>query len=240
MKLVVKKDYDESSRYLADMFKDTVSKKADAILGLATGSSPMGLYKYLVEDFKKGLVDFSQTRTINLDEYVGLPREHDQSFGYFMDEHFFSKVNIKEENIMLINGAGDPQEQCEKYNAFLNENSIDMLVVGIGTNGHIGFNEPDKVFLASTHMTSLTQETIKANSRFFESESEVPQSAITMGIAGITRAKKVALIATGESKADAIKKLLDDDAVDPMLPCSILKACKDATVIIDEALYNRI
>lgn len=240
MKLVVKKDYAESSRYLADMFRDTVLEKPDALLGLATGSSPIGLYDCMTEDYEKGIVDFSRVHTINLDEYEGLPRSNDQSFGYFMDKHLFSRVNIAPENIMLIDGTDDPQRQADIYNRYLDSHRIDMLVVGIGTNGHIGFNEPEPYFESSTHVTDLTEATIKANSRFFASEDEVPNRAITMGVKGIVCAKRVALIATGEFKAAAIKQLLSDDRIDPMLPCSIMKLCADATVIIDEALYNKI
>jgi len=240
MKLVVKKDYEQCSRYLADMFREVVLAKPDALLGLATGSSPVGMYRCLVEDYENGMVDFSRVRTINLDEYIGLPREHEQSFGYFMDKHFFSKVNIREENIMLVDGADDAERQVARYNSFLEDNFMDILVVGIGTNGHVGFNEPDSVLTAPTHVTDLTEDTIRANSVHFEDASQVPRKAITMGAAGITRAAKVVLIASGKAKANAVKRLLADEFVDPMLPCSILKLCRDATVIIDEALYNEI
>lgn len=239
MRLVITKDYEESSRLLADMFEQVIEEKGDAVLGLATGSSPLGMYRYLVQDYKEGKVDFSRVRTINLDEYVGLARNHEQSFGYFMDQHLFSKVNIMENNIMLVDGTADVEEQIKRYNQFLQEHSIDILLLGIGTNGHIGFNEPDRIFRAGAHQVFLAEETIQANSRFFQSCDDVPRSAITMGIAGIVNAKKVVLIASGEAKADAIRRLLADDSIDPMLPCSILKICQDAIVIVDQNLYER-
>ena len=142
MKRIVTESYEESSRILADLFGDVIRSKPHPLLGCATGSSPIGLYRFLTEDYRAGKLDFSGVSTINLDEYAGLARSHNQSFGYFMDRHLFSKVNIKEENIMLADGAGDAQEQCRRYDSFLAENDIDILVLGIGVNGHIGFNEP--------------------------------------------------------------------------------------------------
>ncbi len=239
MKLIVTESYEESSRVLADMFEEVITKKSDAVLGLATGSSPVGLYRYLVQDYKAGKLDFSKIHTINLDEYEGLSRSHEQSFGYFMDKHLFSEVNLKEENIMLVDGAGDMEEQIKRYDDFLEENPIDILVLGIGNNGHIGFNEPDKVLWAGTHLVKLEEETIKANARFFEKESDVPGRAVTMGMSGIVNAEKVVLIASGKAKADAVCRLLEDDKIDPMLPCSILKVCRDAVVIVDRELYEQ-
>lgn len=239
MKLVVTENYEESSRILADMVEQVIAEKKDAVLGLPTGSSPVGMYHYLVQDYQEGKVDFSEVHTINLDEYTGLEREHVQSFGYFMDQHLFSKVNVPAENIMLIDGTGSAAEQIDRYDRFLDDNTIDILVVGIGNNGHIGFNEPDTVFHAQTHLTELESETIKANARFFEKESDVPRSAITMGMSAILKARKVVLIATGEAKAGAIERLFMDDTIDPMFPCSILKGCKDAVVVVDRDLYGR-
>lgn len=239
MKLIVTESYEESSRLLADMFEEVVAEKADAVLGLATGSSPIGLYRCLVQDFEAGKVDFSKVHTINLDEYEGLGRSHEQSFGYFMDQHFFSRVNIKKENIMLIDGAGKPEEQIRRYDEFLEKNPIDILVLGIGNNGHIGFNEPDRVFQAGTHLVELEEDTIKANARFFEKESDVPKRAVTMGMKGIVNAGKVVLIASGKAKAKAIHELFQDDIIDPMLPCSILKVCREAVVVVDRELYEQ-
>lgn len=236
MKLIVTESYDESSRLLADMIEAVIAEKKDAIIGCATGSSPIGTYQCLAEDYRAGKVDFSEVCTINLDEYVGLPREHKQSFGYFMDQHLFSKVNIKKDNILLINGTEPVEEQVTKYDEFLAGHEIDLQILGIGVNGHIGFNEPGPTFTAHTHKVELAQETIQANSRFFEAESDVPRSAVTMGVAGIIGARKVVLLASGPEKADAIKRLFADDRIDPMLPCSILKACRDVTVIVNREL----
>ena len=240
MKLIVREDYNECSRYLADRFEEVIRRKPDAFLGLATGSSPEGMYRYLCEDHRKGLIDLSAVSTINLDEYAGLSREHDQSFGYYMDRHFFSKVNIDGRNIHLINGAGDISDEISRYEELLAERPIDILVLGIGTNGHIGFNEPDSVFCARTHEVELTQETIRANSRFFESEKDVPRRAVTMGMFGIVNARKIVLIASGRAKADAIRRLLENETADPQLPCSILHLCPDAEVIVDRELYESI
>lgn len=240
MKLIVTESYEESSRLLADMFEEVVAEKADAVLGLATGSSPIGLYRCLVQDFEAGKVDFSKVHTINLDEYEGLERSHKQSFGYFMDQHFFSRVNIKKENIMLVDGAGKPEEQIRRYDEFLEKNPIDILVLGIGNNGHIGFNEPDRVFQAGTHLVELEEDTIKANARFFEKESDVPKRAVTMGMKGIVNAGKVVLIASGKAKAKAIHELFRDDIINPMLPCSILKVCREAVVVVDRELYEQV
>ena len=238
MKLIVKEDYMESSRYLADLFEEVIREKPDALLGLATGSSPEGLYSCLCEDYQNGKIDLAQVSTINLDEYAGLPREHDQSFGFYMDRHFFSKVNVREENIHLINGAGDIQEEIRKYEEYLAAHPIDILVLGIGTNGHIGFNEPEDVFCARTHEVELTEDTIHANARFFESEDDVPRRAVTMGMYGIVNARKIALIASGSSKADAIRRLLENECADPQLPCSILHLCPDVSIIVDQKLYE--
>ena len=238
MKLIVTESYEESSRVAADLYKNVIEHKRNALIGLATGSTPIGLYECLVDDYKRGLIDFSEIRTVNLDEYEGLARDHDQSFGYFMDQHFFSKVNLKEENIFLVDGAADAAKQEKRFNDFLKDNKIDIQILGIGNNGHIGFNEPDSFFTASAHKVELAEETIKANARFFEKESDVPRSAITMGMYGIATAAKVILVATGAAKAPAIKKLLESDHVDPQLPCSILHICEDATVIVDKDLYE--
>ena len=174
MKLIIAENYEEGSRKTADMFETVISSKKDAVLGLATGSTPEGIYKCMTEDFSKGKVDFSVVRTINLDEYLGLKREHPQSFGYFMDKHLFSKVNIKPENIMLVDGSNDACIEIRKYDEFIQKSPIDILLLGIGENGHIGFNEPAEYFVAGTHVTDLAEETINANSRFFADKKEEP------------------------------------------------------------------
>ncbi|MDD6348333.1 MAG: glucosamine-6-phosphate deaminase, partial [Lachnospiraceae bacterium] len=170
MRLINGHTIEEASRITADIFAGVIREKPDAVLGLATGSTPIGLYEALTDDYRTGLLDFSRVSTINLDEYVGLSRQHEQSFGYFMDKHFFSRVNIPEENIMLIDGNGDPDAQADRYEAFFDNRSIDVLILGIGNNGHIGFNEPESVFRMKTHRVALVESTIEANSRFFASK----------------------------------------------------------------------
>ena len=217
MKVIKVKNYEELSRTAATIIAGVILSKPDCILGLATGSSPVGTYDQLAAMYEEGILDFSHVKSVNLDEYEGLARDHDQSFGYFMDQHFFSKVNLKEENIFLVDGAADAAKQEKRFNDFLKDNKIDIQILGIGNNGHIGFNEPDSYFTASAHKVELAEETIKANARFFEKESDVPRSAITMGMYGIATAAKVILVATGAAKAPAIKKLLESDHVDPQL-----------------------
>lgn len=238
MKIITAKDKKEAGRICADMFEEVIREKEDALLGLATGSTPIGLYDCLSEDYSRGRISMAGVHTINLDEYVGLGRDHEQSFGYFMDEHLFSRVNIPAGNIMLLNGLSDPRKEIEIYESFLAQNRIDILILGIGNNGHIGFNEPEPVFRTRTHLVDLTPETIEANARFFTSADEVPKKALTMGMGGICAARKICLAAFGAGKADAISRMLRDDTVDPMLPCSVLKLCSDVTVIIDQDLKD--
>lgn len=240
MRYILAEDYEEGSRKTADLIEGVIRENQKALLGLATGDTPRGTYKYLREDFFEGKVDFSEVRTINLDEYVGLPGNHCQSFAYFMHRELFSKVNIRPENIMLIDGEGDPEAEAERYDSFLKENTIDLQLLGIGENGHIGFNEPEAYFTANTHLTELAEGTIRANSRFFKDISEVPKRAVTMGVSGIINAKKIVMAAYGHKKAPAIKRLLCDDKIYPEFPCSILKACRDVTLITDRELYELI
>jgi glucosamine-6-phosphate deaminase len=238
MKLIVEDDFEKCSRRVADMFVRTVKEKPDALLGCATGGSTIGVYKCLAEDYKAGLVDFSDVRTVNLDEYIGIGHSHPQSFAYFMRKNFFSQVNIKKENIFLVDGSKDFNHEVQKFNEFLSRSEIDILVIGIGTNGHIGFNEPGEKFISRAHAVELAEETILANSRFFENAGEVPRKAMTMGIGDVAKAKKIVLIANGQSKADAVGRLFADDFIDPQLPCSILKVCRDVTVIVDRTLAD--
>lgn len=238
MRLIISASFADSSRIAADMYIDVIRKKQDALIGCSTGGSTIGIYKYLIEDYKNGKVDFSHISTVNVDEYVGLGRRHNQSFAYFMDTNFFTHVNISMNSIFLVDGAKVVEEEVSRFNQFLEDNTIDILMLGVGSNGHIGFNEPEEKLTASAHVVDLHPDTIKGNSRFFESIDEVPRKAITMGMCGITNAKKVVLIASGAAKADAIKRLLQDDYIDPRLPCSILKLCRDATVVIDKELYK--
>ncbi len=236
MRLVVEKDAAACSRFVADAFERVIKEKPTALLGLATGGSVTDLYRMFREDYSAGRVDFSEVSTVNLDEYVGLPGDHKQSFAWFMEEHLFSKTNIPRKNVHLYDGSGDAELETAKMKAFLDENVIDILLLGIGNNGHIGFNEPDAVFTCAPHAVELAEETIAANARFFSPGEEVPKYGMTIGMRDVVRAKKVILVAFGAAKAAAIAALFGDDLVDPQLPCSTLKLAADAVVVVDEAL----
>jgi 6-phosphogluconolactonase/Glucosamine-6-phosphate isomerase/deaminase len=236
MKLFVTENFQSSSRLVADMIGQVVREKKEAMLGLATGSSMEFIYKYLVQDYEEKKIDFSQCFTINIDEYMGIGKDNNQSFAYYMYKNIFEKTNFKEDNIFLIDGHQDIDIEVFKYNNYLIGKSIDFLILGIGTNGHIGFNEPESKFTSSAHSVELAEETIKVNSRFFKKIDEVPKKAMTIGMRDIVKAKKVVLIASGGSKVEAIRRLFIDDFVDPMFPCSILKLCSNAIVVVDKEL----
>lgn len=235
MKITVLKNYDEMSRAAAEIFKEQINKKPDSVLGLATGSTPIGLYKKLIEFYKAGKVDFSKVITFNLDEYVGLDEKSDQSYKYFMAHNLFNYVNVKKENIHIPDGcAKDMEKECIEYSeAVENKGGIDLQILGIGNNGHIGFNEPSDTLYIGTHITNLTQSTIKANSRFFNSIDEVPTKAITMGMGGIMKAKKIILLVSGKNKAKVVKQLIESN-LNPLLPASILKLHSNLEIILDE------
>ena len=235
MNIIKVKSYAELSRIAADVIEEVIQKKPNAVLGLATGSSPIGTYEELVKDYKKGLVDFSAVRSVNLDEYVGLAPEHPQSYRYFMNAHLFDQVNINKENTYVPDGL---TESPENYGVAYDKNiedlgGVDLQLLGVGFDGHIGFNEPSDRFVVATHVEALDPSTIKANARFFSSESEVPTHAITMGIGSIMKAKQVLLIASGEEKAKVLERAFLED-VTPTLPASILRFHPNVTVIISE------
>ena len=235
MKIISVKNYEEMSSKAADIIASQIKEKPDCVLGLATGSSPVGTYKRLIEDNKEGKIDFASVTSVNLDEYVGLDGTNDQSYRYFMDNNLFNFVNIDKAKTFVPNGcAEDLKAEGEAYDKMIEElGGIDLQLLGIGLDGHIGFNEPDSVFTAATHEVVLDESTIKANARFFEREEDVPKKAITMGMMSIMKAKKVLLIANGEAKKDIINKAFYG-AVDPMVPASILQLHPDATVIFAE------
>lgn len=241
MKLLVVKDYEEMSKVAAETFKEVINEKPEAILGLATGSTPVGLYKYLIEMNKNKEIDFSKIKTVNLDEYVGLGEESPQSYRYFMNENLFNHVNINKSNTFVPNGlAKDLDEETKNYDKRIDElGGIDLQILGIGSNGHIAFNEPAEFLISETHVTNLAQSTIEANSRFFNSIEEVPNKAISMGIGQIMKAKKILLLVKGEDKADAIKELLNGN-ITTSNPATILKLHKDVIVIIDEKMAEKI
>ena len=241
MKIYETKDYQEMSRQAANILSAQVILKPDCVLGLATGSTPIGTYDQLVDWYNKGDVDFSQVRTVNLDEYRGLTRDNDQSYYYFMHKHLFDRVNIKLENTNVPDGTQeDAEKECARYEALIESmGGVDIQLLGLGHNGHIGFNEPGEAFEKETHCVDLTESTIEANKRFFASADDVPKQAYTMGIKTIMQAKKILLIAGGEEKAEALKNSLYGP-ITPSVPASILQLHNDVTVIADEAALSLI
>ena len=235
MRLIKAKDYQEASRQVANIISAQVILKPDSVLGLATGSSPIGAYQQLIEWYNKGDVDFSRVRSVNLDEYVGLAPSHEQSYAYFMHHNFFYHINIKPENVHLPDGLDpDAEGQGEKYDALIRSlGGVDLQLLGIGRDGHIGFNEPCGEFVKGTHCVELTQDTREANARFFGSIDLVPKTAYTMGILDIMQARRVLMIASGSSKA-AILKDAFWGPVTPQIPASILQLHPDFTLVADE------
>ena len=229
MKYIEVESYEELSRQAAEIIAKQIKEKPESILGLATGSSPLGLYKCLAEDKE---LDFSKATSVNLDEYVGLTGENDQSYRYFMNENLFSKINIRKEYTFVPNGcAEDVEKECREYDERIEKlGGIDIQLLGIGLDGHIGFNEPDEVFIKETHLVDLDASTIEANARFFNSIDEVPKKAVTMGMGGIMGAKKVLLIANGKNKEEIVKKAFFGP-ITPKVPASILQLHPDVTVI---------
>ncbi|MBR2339064.1 MAG: glucosamine-6-phosphate deaminase [Clostridia bacterium] len=232
MKIIETKNYAEMSKRAADLIAAQVLLKPDAVLGLATGSTPIGLYDELVRRYEAGELDFSAIRSVNLDEYCGLDGTNDQSYRYFMNTHLFDRVNIDPKNTNVPNGkATDFAAEGERYDALIRQlGGIDIQLLGIGLDGHIGFNEPDDAFTGPTHEVKLDPSTIAANARFFASEDEVPRSAITMGMASIMQARRVLLVANGNSKAEILKKALFGP-ITPQVPASLLQLHPDLTVI---------
>lgn len=231
-------DYNEASKIAADIIAGIVKDNPKAILGLATGSTPIGTYAELVRMYNAGEIDFSSVKTVNLDEYKGLSPENDQSYRYFMDNNLFNHVNIKKENTHLPNGLDtDSEKACAEYEKCLIEvGAPDIQLLGLGPNGHIGFNEPSDSFSENTHCVDLTESTISANARFFATMDDVPKQAYTMGIGSIMRAKKILLLVTGSNKRDILKEVING-SIRPEVPASILKFHPDVTIVADaEAL----
>lgn len=238
MKVIVVKDYEEMSAKCAEIFIKQLQTKPDSILGLATGGSPVGTYKKIIEAYKEGHIDFSKVKTYNLDEYCGISITHPQSYYYFMHDNLFNHVNIDASNVHLPSASGENfAKQCDDYNKMLHEVEIDIQLLGIGSNGHIAFNEPNTPFDLETHVVELTDKTRQDNKRFFNSIDEVPTHAITMGIKNIMAAKKIVMLISGSNKANTVVELLKGD-VKESFPASILHEHPDVTVIIDEAAYS--
>lgn len=241
LEIIITKNYDEMSKKAAAIVSSQMILKKDSIIGLATGSTPIGLYKHLIEANRRGDIDFSSTKTFNLDEYYGIDRDHDQSYYSFIMENLIKHINIDTKNFDIPNCMlQDIEQECHDYEERIKAaGGIDLQILGIGNNGHIGFNEPDKVFSKSTHLVNLSPETIECNARFFNSIEEVPTQAVTMGIQTIMKCKKIILLASGTAKADAIYKIINGE-IDPMVQASILQLHHDVTIIIDEEAATRL
>ena len=235
MKFITVENYNELSRLAANIIAAQVTLKPNCVLGLATGSSPLGTYAKLAEKCDAGDLDFSNVTSVNLDEYVGLTGDNDQSYRYFMDNNLFAKININRENTYVPNGcATDLDKEGERYDNLIKElGGTDLQLLGIGLDGHIGFNEPDDAFTKGTHVVELDPSTIEANARFFESIDDVPKKAITMGMGAIMQAKKILLIANGQNKKDILMKAFYGP-ITPQVPASILQLHNDVTVIFSE------
>ena len=241
MRIIKATDYKDMSRKAANIISAQIIMKPDSVLGLATGSTPIGLYEQLVEWYNKGDLDFSKISTVNLDEYKGLNRENDQSYYYFMHDHLFNHVNIRPECTNVPNGMEpDSEKECKRYEALIDRlGGADLQLLGLGHNGHIGFNEPAPVFEKATHCVDLTESTIEANKRFFASADEVPKQAYTMGIGTIMKAKKILVVVSGEDKADIVKTAFTGP-VTPKVPASILQMHPDVLLVGDKAALSKL
>ena len=239
MKIIFAKDYQSMSRKAANILSAQVILKPKSVLGLATGSTPLGTYNQLIEWYKKGDIDFFHVSSVNLDEYCGLDKDSDQSYYYYMYENLFKHVNIRLSNTHIPNGMElDAEVECNRYNNVIRRlGGIDLQLLGLGHNGHIGFNEPNEAFEKETHCVKLADETIEANARFFESPEDVPTHAYTMGIKSIMQAKKIVLIASGEGKADILYDALFGP-ITPSVPASILQLHNDLTIVADQAALS--
>ncbi len=241
MKIIIADDYNAMSRTAALEIKNIIDKKHDSVIGLATGSTPIGTYEELIRMNKNKEIDFSGVKTINLDEYIGLNGSNNQSYRYFMNEELFNHINIDKKNTFVPDGsAHDIFEEAKNYDKMIDEfGGIDLQILGIGNNGHVAFNEPDDYLNVGTHVTRLTQNTIEANARFFDSMDDVPKEAITMGLGQIMKARKIILLANGINKAEAVKGLLSGKITTDN-PATLLQLHRDVTLIIDREIADSI
>lgn len=241
MKLIVKKSYGEVSKEAADIVAAIIRNNPEAVLGLATGSTPIGTYKELIRMYKEEGLDFSNIKSFNLDEYVGLDENHPNSYRYFMNTELFNHINIKKENTHVPDGmVKDIEGYCKQYDKSIEEaGGVDIQILGIGPNGHIAFNEPDKELSVGTFKVKLTDSTIEANKRFFDSIDDVPKTAMTMGIGTIMKAKKIILLATGKAKKDAIRYIIEEGKLNTEVPATLLLLHPDVTIIVDEEAYDK-
>lgn len=241
MNILVMKDYTEMSRQAALFIAASVTLKPDTVIGLPTGKTPVGMYNELVMLYKNGFVDFGRVTAFNLDEYVGLGREDPHSFYSYMQRHLFGYINIPPKNIHIPNGkAKDLKAECLRYEEIIRQKGpIDLMILGIGHNGHIGFNEPSSEFIPETHIENLTERTRKANARYFGSLQDIPRKAITMGLGTIMLSKKIILLAYGRDKADVILRTIKGN-ITPRFPASILRVHRDCTFILDQEAAGKI
>ena len=241
MKIYVSEDYRDMSRKAANIVSAHVILNPTCVLGLATGSTPIGMYRQLIDWYNKGDLDFSQVKSVNLDEYVGLAPTHDQSYRYFMQHNLFDHVNIDPANTNVPNGLAEhPEAECERYNQVIRSlGGIDVQVLGMGHNGHIGFNEPGHAFELETHVVELTESTIEANARFFASRDEVPRRAITMGIKSIMQARQILVVVSGGAEAGIVQRAFFGP-VEPQVPASILQMHPNVVLCGDRAALSRI
>ncbi len=234
MKVIITENYQEMSAKAAEIIIDVVKNNPNAILGLATGSSPIGTYQNMIKDCKENGTSYKNVKTVNLDEYVGLTADHDQSYAYFMRTNLFDGLDIDLKNTNLPCGsASDLQAECDRYNALLAKMPADVQVLGLGSNGHIGFNEPNTPFDSVTHLVDLTESTIKDNSRLFNSIDEVPRQALSMGIKNIMQSKSIVMVVSGKNKAEAVKGMVKGE-ITPALPASVLQLHPFVTIICDK------
>lgn len=240
MNVIIAKDYNELSEKAARIIKETVRQKPNVVLGLATGTTPLGLYKNLIADHRENGTSYKQIRAVNLDEYKGLPKYHPQSYAYFMRKNLFDHIDIDLNNTYIENGmATDEQAECKRYDEILEKYPRDIQLLGLGSNGHIAFNEPNTPFDSTTHVVTLAESTVKDNARLFEDISEVPRKAYTMGLKSIMQAKKIIVLANGLNKAEIVSKLMYGSPSEE-LPASILYNHKDCTVILDEEAASKL
>ena len=234
MKVFIVDNYEQMSQKGAEIIADVVKSNSNPVLGLATGSTPIGTYEKLAEMNRSGEISFKNVRTVNLDEYVGLDKNSDQSYVYFMSENLFDKIDIDKNNTNLPSGiAADFDEECKRYSALLEANRQDIQLLGLGSNGHVGFNEPGTPFDSMTHIVDLTESTIKDNSRLFSNIEEVPRQAITMGISEIMKSKKVLVLASGRNKANAVYQMVKGE-ISENCPATVLQNHPDCIVVVDK------
>lgn len=239
-KIIITKNYEELSAKAAEVMLGVVKQNPKAVLGLATGTTPLGLYAKMISDHRENGTDYSQIRTVNLDEYKGLPRTHEQSYAYFMKKNLFEGLGIAPEQTNIEDGtAKDEKSECARYDALLEQLPRDIQLLGLGSNGHIAFNEPGTPFGSGTHVVTLAESTVKDNARLFEDISEVPRKAFTMGIKQIMQAKKILILASGVNKAEAVYKMVKGEVTE-QVPASVLQLHPDCTLIADEAAAQKL